>query len=105
MFKTLPDSILKIIVTLTLALLVSSCSIYKMEVQQGNALNNETVSQLQRGMSKAEVASLLGNPLLQDNFRSNRWDYIYFKRNDNKLGNKQNLTLFFENDQLTQVKK
>lgn len=105
MFKTLPDSILKIIVTLTLALLVSSCSIYKMEVQQGNALNNETVSQLQRGMSKAEVASLLGNPLLQDNFRSNRWDYIYFKRNGNKLGNKQNLTLFFENDQLTQVKK
>ncbi len=105
MLKTIPNSMLKIIVTLTLALLVSSCSIYKMEVQQGNALNNETVSQLQKGMSKAEVASLLGNPLLQDNFRSNRWDYIYFKRNGNKLGNKQNLTLFFENDQLTQVKK
>ena len=105
MFKTLSNSMLKVIVTLTLALLVSSCSIYKMEVQQGNALNNETVSQLQRGMSKAEVASLLGNPLLQDNFRSNRWDYIYFKRNGRKLGNKQNLTLYFENDQLTQVKK
>ena len=105
MLKTIPNSMLKIIVTLTLALLVSSCSIYKMEVQQGNALSNETVSQLQKGMSKAEVASLLGNPLLQDNFRSNRWDYIYFKRNGNKLGNKQNLTLFFENDQLTQVRK
>ncbi|MEC4743851.1 MULTISPECIES: outer membrane protein assembly factor BamE [unclassified Cocleimonas] len=76
-----------------------------MEVQQGNALNNETVSQLQKGMSKAEVASLLGNPLLQDNFRSNRWDYIYFKRSGSKLGNKQNLTLFFENDQLIQVRK
>ena len=76
-----------------------------MEVQQGNALNNETVSQLQKGMSKAEVASLLGNPLLQDNFRSNRWDYIYFKRNGNKLANKQNLTLLFENDQLAQVRK
>ena len=105
MFKLLTNSMLKIVVTLSLALLVSSCSIYKMEVQQGNALNNETVSQLQRGMSKAEVASLLGNPLLQDNFRSNRWDYIYFKRNGRKLGNKQNLTLYFENDQLTQVKK
>ena len=105
MFKILTNSMLKIVVTLSLALLVSSCSIYKMEVQQGNALNNETVSQLQRGMSKAEVASLLGNPLLQDNFRSNRWDYIYFKRNGRKLGNKQNLTLYFENDQLTQVKK
>ncbi|GAA0425443.1 hypothetical protein GCM10009133_37500 [Cocleimonas flava] len=96
---------LKVILTLTFTLLVSGCSIYKMEVQQGNALNNETVSQLQKGMSKAEVASLLGNPLLQDNFRSNRWDYIYFKRSGNKLGNKQNLTLFFENDQLIQVRK
>ena len=105
MFKTTPNSMLKVILTLTITLLVSSCSIYKMEVQQGNALNNETVSQLQKGMSKAEVASLLGNPLLQDNFRSNRWDYIYFKRNGNKLGNKQNLTLFFENDQLIQVRK
>jgi len=105
MYKTRPNSMLKVIAMLTLALLASSCSIYKMEVQQGNALNNETVSQLQKGMSKAEVASLLGNPLLQDNFRSNRWDYVYFKRDGKKLGNKQNLTLFFTNDQLTQVKK
>ncbi len=105
MFKTIPNTLLKIIVTFTLAMLVSSCSIYKMEVQQGNALNNETVSQLQRGMSKAEVASLLGNPLLQDNFRSNRWDYVYFKRNGNKVANKQNLTLIFNNGQLAQVRK
>ena len=105
MLKTLPNTLLKIIVTFTLALVVSSCSIYKMEVQQGNALNNETVSQLQRGMSKAEVASLLGNPLLQDNFRSNRWDYIYFKRDGKKIAKKQNLTLIFDNDQLAQVRK
>ena len=105
MFKTMPNTILKVLFTLSFALLVSSCSIYKMEVQQGNALNNETVSQLQKGMSKGEVASLLGNPLMQDNFRSNRWDYIYFKRDGKKLGDKQNLTLFFENDQLIQVRK
>ena len=56
-------------------------------------------------MSKAEVASLLGNPLLQDNFRSNRWDYVYFKRNGKKIANKQNLTLIFNNGQLAQVRK
>ena len=48
MFKTMPNTLLKIIVTFTLAMLLSSCSIYKMEVQQGNALNNKTVSQLQK---------------------------------------------------------
>lgn len=96
---------LKFISIISLTLIMSGCAIYRMEVQQGNALSNETVSQLQRGMSKAEVASLLGNPLLQDNFRSNRWDYIYFKNRGKNLSNKQNLTLIFQNDQLVEVRK
>lgn len=95
----------KIISILTFTLLISGCAIYKPEVQQGNALSNTTVSQLQRGMSKPEVASLLGNPLLQDNFRSDRWDYIFYNGNGSKQKNKQNLTLIFKNDQLVQVKK
>ena len=95
----------KIISTLVLTILLSGCAIYKPEVQQGNALNNATVSQLQRGMSKAEVASLLGNPLLQDNFRSDRWDYIFYNGTGSKQKNRQNLTLLFKNNQLVQVKK
>jgi len=95
----------RLISIIALTLSISACSVYKMEVQQGNALSNETVSQLQAGMSKAEVASLLGNPLLQDNFRSNRWDYIYYIRHGRKSSKKQNLTLLFRNDQLIQVKK
>ena len=95
----------KIISTITLTLLLTGCAVYKAEVQQGNALNNESVSQLKRGMSKAEVASLLGNPLLQDNFRSDRWDYVFFNGNGSKQANKQNLVLLFNNDQLIQVKK
>ena len=89
-----------------LTLFLTGCAVYKMEVQQGNALSNETVSQLQRGMSKDQVAALLGNPLLQDNFRSNRWDYVYYNVRGRKISSKkQNLTLLFQNDQLIQVKK
>ena len=95
----------KIFSIITLTLLLTGCAIYKAEVQQGNALSNETVSQLQRGMSKAEVASILGNPLLQENFRSDRWDYVFFNGTGGKLKNKQNLVLMFKNDQLVQVKK
>ncbi len=95
----------KIISIIALTLLLTGCAIYKAEVQQGNALSNETVSQLQRGMSKAEVASLLGYPLLQDNFRSDRWDYVFFNGTGGQQKNKQNLVLTFKNDQLVQVKK
>ena len=89
-----------IIVTLT----VSACSVYKMEVQQGNALSNETVSQLRPGMSKTEVTTLLGNPLLNDSFHKDRWDYVYFSNKKGKEALRKNLTLFFRNGQLTQVK-
>ena len=95
----------KIISIIALTIIISGCAIYKPEVQQGNSLSNATVSQLQRGMSKAEVASLLGNPLLQDNFRSDRWDYIYYDGKGNQQKNKQSLTLLFKNELLVQVKK
>jgi len=96
----------KITTIIALTFILSSCSIYKAEVQQGNSLNNESVSKLKNGMTKAQVTSLLGTPLLQDNFRSNRWDYLYFDgTGGGQQNNKQNLTLIFTNDQLSQIKK
>jgi len=93
----------KIISILALSFLLTSCSVYKMDIQQGNSISNETVSQLKKGMSKSEVASLLGNPLLQDNFRSNRWDYIYYAGRGKTSSKQQSLTLIFANEQLIQV--
>ncbi len=93
----------KLFAIIAFTLLTTGCAVYKMDVQQGNSISNETVSQLRKGMSKSEVASLLGNPLLQDNFRSNRWDYIYYTGKGRKSSKQQNLTLIFANEQLVQV--
>ncbi len=82
---------------------MTACSNYKMDVQQGNAISNKEVQQLQRGMSKAEVASLIGNPLLQDNFRKNRWDYVYFTGKGGVPKKIQNLTLQFKDERLIKV--
>ncbi len=90
--------------TLFLSLFLGSCSIYKMDIEQGNILSNETVSKLNTGMTKVEVATLLGTPLLQDNFRSNRWDYIYFTKKGRTASFKKNITLFFKDEKLTKVK-
>ncbi len=103
MIKTIKH-ILLLITGLTLVLTLSSCSVYKMEVQQGNALSQEAVSQLRPGMSKSEVATLLGNPLLQDDFHKNRWDYVYFSNKNGKKKTQKNITLLFENRQLVRVK-
>ena len=99
----------KFIIHFILTLLMfalASCSTYKMDIQQGNALTNEAISQLTKGMSKDEVATLLGTPLLQDNFRQNRWDYIYYeKKGHSEKPVQQGITLIFQNDRLIEVKR
>jgi outer membrane protein assembly factor BamE len=74
-----------------------------MEVQQGNALTNESVAQLKRGMSKDEVVSIIGTPLMQDNFRSNRWDYVYYTKKGRSSSKRQGITLLFQGDNLLSV--
>ncbi len=93
----------KLFAIITFSLITTGCAVYKLDVQQGNSISNEAVAQLKKGMSKSQVASLLGNPLLQDNFRSNRWDYIYYTGKGRKSSQQQNITLLFSDGQLVQV--
>lgn len=50
---------------------------YRIDVQQGNVLTQEMVSQLRPGLSRDQVRFILGTPMLVDMFHSDRWDYVY----------------------------
>ena len=50
---------------------------YKIDVQQGNVLTQDMVSQLKPGLTKDQVRFILGTPVLMDMFHANRWDYVY----------------------------
>ena len=50
---------------------------YKIDVQQGNVLTQEMVSQLKPGQTRDQVRFLLGTPLVTDIFHQRRWDYVY----------------------------
>ncbi|HEX6736044.1 MAG TPA: outer membrane protein assembly factor BamE [Azonexus sp.] len=54
---------------------------YKIDVQQGNVLEQETVAQLKPGQTRDQVRFLLGTPLITDIFHQQRWDYVYRFRN------------------------
>ena len=67
-----------------LAAAISGCSSvprivneYKPDIQQGNVLTQEMVSQLRPGLTKDQVRFVLGTPVLMDMFHANRWDYVY----------------------------
>jgi len=63
---------------LTGVLAAGAGCIYKMPIQQGNYLNNDQVSQLQVGMTRSQVAFLLGTPMVPNGFDADRWDYYYY---------------------------
>ncbi len=52
---------------------------YRMEIQQGNYVSQEMVSQLKPGMTKEQVRFILGTPLVTDIFHGDRWDYVYYR--------------------------
>jgi outer membrane protein assembly factor BamE len=51
--------------------------VHKIDVQQGNVVTQEMVGQLRLGMNPKKVRYVMGSPIIQDTFHSNRWDYIY----------------------------
>jgi outer membrane protein assembly factor BamE len=65
------------------SLLLSGCAVeryfleYRVNVQQGNVVEQKHIVQLRPGMTRDQVRFVLGTPLLQDPFNANRWDYVY----------------------------
>ena len=74
--------------------------IYKQNVQQGNAHEQEDLDQIQLGMSKKQVAYLLGTPAVADPFHQDRWDYISMLSRRGGQPVRRLVTLTFENDSL-----
>lgn len=74
--------------------------IYKQNVQQGNAHEQDDLDQVELGMTKKQVAYLLGTPAVQDPFHKDRWDYIsmFSRRGGEPV--RRLVTLWFENDLL-----
>ncbi len=76
---------------------------YKMDIQQGNFVSQEMVSQLKPGMSKDQVRLLLGTPLLTDIFHANRWDYVYWLEDAAGKREQRRLAVHFDDGKLTRV--
>ncbi|MHB1216161.1 MAG: outer membrane protein assembly factor BamE [Thiobacillus sp.] len=76
---------------------------HRIDVQQGNALDQENVARLKPGLSRSQVRFLLGTPLVVDPFRTDRWDYVYMDYKAGKLVEHKRITLIFEGDTLVRM--
>ena len=102
---------LNLIVSILMLSMLGACSStriggigpHRIDVQQGNALDQESVAKLKLGLSRSQVRFLLGTPLLVDLFHNNRWDYVYTFHKAGKLTEQKRITLFFDNDILQRM--
>jgi outer membrane protein assembly factor BamE len=77
---------------------------YRIEIQQGNFVSQEMVSQLKLGMSKDQVRFVLGTPLITDSFHADRWDYVFRRQKSNSKELEQHkLAVFFEEGKLVRM--
>lgn len=102
----------KILTFVTLGILLGAAgcssdllSVHKIDIQQGNALSQDTVSQLRPGMTRNQVTFLLGHPMVTDMFQPQRWDYVYYFKPGGGKAQLQHLTVYFENDRLVRVEQ
>ncbi|MCC7198565.1 MAG: outer membrane protein assembly factor BamE [Gammaproteobacteria bacterium] len=65
---------------LAAVMLAASGCVYKVDIQQGNFIDEKAVSQVEIGMTRSQVRFLLGTPMVADSFDQDRWDYVYYLR-------------------------
>lgn len=78
---------------------------YKIDIQQGNFLDEAMVDKLKVGMTRTQVKFIMGTPLVTDVFHANRWDYIYTYRKNGKLTEQRRVVLYFNGDVLEKISK
>jgi outer membrane protein assembly factor BamE len=88
-----------------LAASASAC-VYRINIQQGNYLNQDAVEQVKPGMTRSQVRYLLGTPLASDPFTKDRWDYIYYLKKGRSLHEEsRRVTVYFEGDKVATLDK
>ena len=92
--------------------LIAACAgfgVHRIDIQQGNLVTQEQVAKIKTGMSRLDVRTALGTPLLQDVFNGNRWDYYFSLDQSTKYGpfgrDKQQykVTIMFDNDKVAKI--
>jgi len=88
------------------ASLAAGCSYihpYHVDIQQGRKLKQSQLKQLKKGMSKSQVASLLGKPLLDEPVHNDRWSYVYYHRPTHGSTINKRLVVYFKNDRVSRI--
>jgi outer membrane protein assembly factor BamE len=77
--------------------------VYRIDIQQGNDVTQDMLNKLEPGMTKNQVAYVMGTPLIIDTFHPDRWDYVYTFSPGNGQREQRRITAYFVEDRLSYI--
>ena len=85
--------------------LLAGCMLapHKIDIQQGNYVDQEMVAKLKPDMTRSQVRFILGTPLVADVFHADRWDYVYLNGKAGDVRRQRKITVVFEGDKLKYI--
>ena len=105
---------MKFLMVAFLAIMLTGCQLlpenaqlrsYRVLVQQGNIIDENKVDALKINMTKEQVVFLLGEPVVNNIFDKNRWDYVYYRKRDPEETQLNMVSIFFEEDNVISMKR
>ena len=106
--------ILRLVTTTLIMVTIAGCQLlpenaqlrsYRVLVQQGNVIEESKVDALKINMSKKQVTFLMGEPIVNNIFDNNRWDYVYYRKRDPEKTILSMVSIFFEEEKIISMKK
>jgi outer membrane protein assembly factor BamE len=89
---------------LALPVLLTAGCVYRLDVQQGNLLEQKDIEAIQPGMTRSQVRYLLGTPIAADPFRNDRWNYMYYlKPGKSRTTTQRWIVVWFDGDTVQKV--
>ena len=73
--------------------------LYKIDIQQGNVIEQEMLNKLKPGMDKNQVKFIMGTPVIIDPFHNDRWEYVFSMQKAGGVREQRHITLHFDEDE------
>lgn len=91
---------------IALAFMALAACVHRIDIQQGNFLDAEDIDRISVGMTRLQVRSLLGTPMVADPFQGTRWDYVYYmKKGRLRKAERRHFIVYFDADKVAKIER